>query len=230
MSKTDIFGKKPYREIQVKSAKPDLLHRYVLAVRTDADSLSFSKTIFTETNYLFYISQNRFHTEELNKFSEFQSFIHEDNISDNKIFYLQNVGFESGKHILGYEDNSLFQIKGKNKKRKNQLSLLLEEEDADLMDFIQENDIDEIQNWHNLKADLSKKSVNIMGKIDYVFPIRIETYEIVKPLLQHFPKMQAFNYMLLEPKQIHDAASFFMYMDLITEQIHSADKMPLRWK
>jgi hypothetical protein len=224
MSGTDIFGKKPYKEIQVKSVKPDLASRYVLAIRTNADILSFSKMIYTETNYLFYISPDRFQAEELDRLSEFQSFIYKDIVSDNKVFYLQNTGLGSDKQILGYGNNALFQIRRKKKKRKNQISLSFEEEAADAIDFMQETHGDGIQNWHDFKADLAQKSVDVMGKIDYIFPLQMETYEIVKPLLQHFSKMQEINYMLLEPKQINDAVSFFMYMDLMMERINSASQ------
>ena len=222
MSKTDIFGKKPYRETEVKSAKPDLAYRYVLAIRTNANMLSFSKMIYNATNYLFSISPDRFQAEDLDKFAAFQFSIHKDIISDHKVFYLQNTDSELNKQILGYKENALFQIKKQKQRPKNQISLLLEEKNDDLMKFMQEDYRDSIENWHDFKAEITKKSVDVMGKIDYLFPIQIETYEIVKPLLQHFPQMQEFNYMLLEPRQIEDAASFFMYMDLMTEQINSA--------
>jgi hypothetical protein len=227
MSKTDIFGKKPYKNTQVKSAKVDFLtYCYVLAVRTDADMLRFSKLILTETNYLFSISQARFQAEELDKFSSFQAFVHKDIISDNKVFYLQNTGFESNRTILGYKSDALFQIKRQKQrqKRKNQLSLLFEEEAADLMDFNQEADSNEIRDWYDFKDDLSKNSVDIMGKIDYLFPMQIERYEILKPLLQHLHKIKEINYMLLDPERIENAASFFKHIDLMTERVNFAHK------
>ena len=225
MSKTDIFGKKPYRNTQIKSSKPVLEHCYVLAIRTDADILRFSKMIFIETNYLFYISRDKFRMKGLDKQSKFQSFVHKDIISDNKVFYLQNTGYKSNKVILGYEDNALFQLRRQKQKQRNQLSLFFEGEDVNLTEFNQTMDA-EIQNWYDFKENLLKNSVDIMGKIDYLFPVRIETYEIVKPLLQYFPKMHEINYMLIEPERIENALSFFMYIDLMTERINSSDKKP----
>jgi len=226
MAKTDIFGKKPYKNMRVKSAKPSLGFCFVIAVRTDADMLSFYKMIYTKTHYHFYISQNRFQIEESDKFAEFQSFIHKDIISDNKVFYLQNTSFESDKHILGYDKNALFQLKQEKRKRRNQLSVYFEEETDSLTELKQENYSNEIQNWYDFKDDLAKNSVDIMGKIDYLFPIRIETYEIIKPMLQHFPKMKEINYMLIEPEKIKDAISLFWSIDLMTQRINFADKKP----
>ena len=222
MSKTDIFGKKPYKNIWVKPAKPTLKYCCVLAIRTDADVLNFSKMIYTQTNYLFSISKDKFHIEELDELSEFQLLIHEDVISDNKVFCLQNTGFQSDKFILGYADNALFQLKRqeKKKKKKNQLSLIFEEESK----FGQENNRNEIQNWYDFKKQLVKNSVDILEKINYLFPLRIETYEIVKPLLQYLPKMNEINYMLIEPGRINNAMSFFTYIDWVMERINFVDK------
>ena len=224
MSKTDIFGKKPYRNIQIKAAKAMLDYCYVLAIRTDADIL-LSKAILMETNYLFYISKDKFQLNELDKSSAFQSFVHKDIISDNKVFYLQNTGFESNRRILGYGNTALFQLKRQKQKRRNQTALFFEEEEVDFMKQNQELDA-EIQNWHDLKENLRKNSVDIMEKIDYLFPVRIETYEIVKPLLQYLPKMNEINYMLLEPERIENAKTFFTHIDLMTERINSSDKKP----
>jgi len=220
MSKTDIFGKKPYREMAVKSAKPDLNYCCVLAIRSRADRVSFLKKIYDETGYFFSIFPDKFQAEEMDIFSKFQSFVHTDEILNCKVMFLQNTDAETNKQILGYDGNALFQIKKQKQKPQNQISLLLEEQ-PDIMDFKQEEYGDEIQNWYDFKTNLAKNSVNIMGKIDYIFPLRIETYEIVQSLLQHLPKMQDFNYMLLEAKQIDDAISFFMYMDLMREQIEA---------
>jgi len=219
MSKTDIFGKKPYREIRLKLAKVDLTYRYVLAIRTDADILVFPKMIYNETNYLFYISPKESQEENKDKLSDFQLFIHNDTVLAYTVFYLRNTNFDLNKRILGYDDSALFQIKRPPQKQKNQTTLILEKK-ADFMDFTSEDCGDEVQNWYDFKADLAQKSVDVMGKIDYIFPIQIETYEMLKPLLQQFSKMQELNYMLLEPKQINDAQSFFMHVDLITERIN----------
>jgi len=220
MAKTDIFGKKPYKNTPIRSAKPIWDYCCVLALRTDADMLRFSKMIYTETNYLFYISQNRFRVEELDKSATFQAFIHKDILSDNKVFYLQNTGFESDRTLLGYGDNALFPIKRQKRKQKNQISLYFEEEEADST----EEESGEIQDWHDFKADLYRNSVDIMSKIDYLFPIQIETYEIVKPFLQHLPKMHEVNYMLLEPERFENADTFFKYIDLMMEEIKFVDK------
>ena len=215
MSKTDIFGKKPYRNLLIKAVKPELEHCYVLAVRTDANMLRFSKMILAETNYLFSISQEKFQLDGL----KFQLFVHKDIISNHKVFYLQNTDLKSNKSILGYGTKALFQVKRQKQKRRNQTALFFEEEKVDLPEMNTER-----QNWHDLKDSLTQNSVDIMGKIDYFFPVRIETYEIVKPLLQHLPKMNEINYMLLDPQRIDNALSFFMHMDLMTEQINATVK------
>ena len=220
MSKTDIFGKKPRREIQLKSAGVDLTHHAVLAIRINADILSFLKMIYDETNYLFYICSDRNQSINDNLFSEFQSFIYNDKLLDQNIFFLQNTSFDSNKRILGYDDTALFQIKRPQQKRKNQISFLFREKEADFVNFTPKNYDSEEQDWCNFKADLAQKSVGIMGKIDYVFPIQKESYEIVKSLLQGLSKIQKLNYMLLEPAQISDAMSFFTYVDLMTGRIN----------
>jgi len=163
VSKTDIFGKKPYKNTQIRSAKPILEHCYVLAIRTDADILSFSKLILIETNYLFYISQDKFRLKELDKLSKFQLFVHKDIISDNKVFYLQNADIKSNKTILGYGSNALFQLKRLKQKRRNQTALFFEDEDVGLMKSRQKAD-SEIQDWYDFKGNLTKNSVDIMGK------------------------------------------------------------------
>ncbi|MCL2130981.1 MAG: hypothetical protein FWH36_00780 [Lentimicrobiaceae bacterium] len=223
MQKTDIFGKKPYRNVEVKQLKPFLEYCYVLAVRTDADMLSFSKIIYAATNYLFYISPLRFQFGKSDKSPKFQSFIYKDIVTNYKLFYLQNTDFQSNTTILGYGEDALFQLKQQVKKSKNQATLSLEDEN-DTTQSAQDENSEEVKDWKTLKANLTKNSVNIMGKIDYLFPIQIETYEILMPLLQHFPKMQRINYMLIEPKQINDAISFFTHIDLMEEQINLQNK------
>lgn len=221
METTDIFGKKPYKNTHVKSAKPSLDYCYVLAMRSSADRLSFSKMIYTQTQYLFYISQERFQVKELDKQIEFQPFIHKDIISDNKVFYLQNESVDAKKLLLGINGDALFQLKQKKQKRKNQSSFFFEEETMDFDTLNQETDNSEIRQWLDLKKSLALNAVNIAGKIDYLFPLRIETYEIIKPLLEYLPKMSEISYMLIEPKEIENAISFFMYIDLMMERIHS---------
>ena len=219
LAKTDIFGIKPYKNVRVKSLKPNWGHCFIVAVRTDADILTFSKMLYTEANYLFYIAKERFQI----KTADFQAFIYNDILSENKVFYLQNTGFESDKTILGYQTNALFPLKRQKRKRKNQLSFLFEKENADLS----EPNCNEMQNWHDFKADLAENSVDTMGKIDYLFPIQIATYEIIKPLLLHFPKMREMNYMLIEPERLSDAATFFMHVEQMSKGICCGNRVPL---
>ena len=215
---TDIFGKKLNKNTKMKSAKQNLSYRYLLGVRTPADVLTFSKMIYTETNYLFYISPNRFRVEDLDKYAEFQVFIHKDIISENRVFYLQNVAFERDVNILGCGENALFRLN-------NQLSMSFEDNENEVItELDHECGNDEIRIWQECKSGLAKNSVELMGKIDYLFPIQIETYEILKPLLQHFHKMQEINYMLIEPEQINDAELFFMYINFLSEQINFSEK------
>ena len=152
--------------------------------------------------------------------------IHKDILSDNRVFYLQNTGFESDRTILGYGDNALIPIKRQKRKPKNQISLYFEEKETDST----EEENSEIQDWHDFKDNLYRNSVDILGKIDYLFPIQIETYEIVKPFLQHLPKMHEVNYMLLEPEQIKNAATFFKHINLMTEQIKFCDRKLLNFQ
>ena len=227
---TDIFGKKLNKNTKMKSAKQNLSYRYLLGVRTPADVLTFSKMIYTETNYLFYISPDRFRMEDLDKSAEFQVFIHKDVISENKVFYLQNIAFEKDKTVLGCGENALFQLKQqkqpKRKKQKkiNQISMSFNLEDEDFTASNQEYGNEEIRIWHECKSGLAENSAELMGKIDYLFPIQIETYEILKPLLQHFHKIQEIKYILIEPKQIKDAELFFMYINFLSEQINFSEK------
>jgi len=226
MAKTDIFGIKPYRNTQVKSAKLNLGHCFVVAVRTDAEVLAFSTMLYTEANYLFSISEKRFQVKELNELLEFQSGIYKDIVSDNKLFYIQNTDFKLNKNVLGYNSQSLFQIKKLRRRRKNQLSLFFEKEEKVDLNELKRQSVSEIQNWSDFKADLAGNAVDVMDKIDYLFPIQIETYEIIKPLLLLFPKMTDINYMLIEPERISDAISFFMYIDQMNESIHYQNRTP----
>jgi hypothetical protein len=201
----------------------------VLAVRTEGDLLRFSKMIYTETNYLFYITPTRFRVEELDEQAAFQACIHKDILSDNKVFYLQNTDFNSDKTILGDGNRSLFQLMPHKMKIKKQSSFFIEQEECtiDCTEIKQDEDSEEIRNWKILKSDLIRNSVDITGKIDYLFPVRIETYEIIRHLLLHFPKMHKINYMLIKPEQIENASAFFRYMDLMTEEISAEKKIAI---
>lgn len=220
MEKRDITGKKYYKELFVKPVRQNISHYCFIAIRTTLEPLDFFAGIYQHSNFLFSLSK---HTLDVvidsNSFS-FQSFEFQDPLSEYIAFCLVNKSLHKDQYLLGIKDyNSCHLLqerqKQKQKQHKNQLSFSFQDnDDYEINEDGEEND------WNSFKQNIQNTSVNLMGKIDYIFPVFIRTYEILKPLFLHFKNITSLNYMLVDPKNINDIELFFSQLNFHTDKLN----------
>jgi hypothetical protein len=203
MEKRDITGKKYYKELSIKPAKQNMAHHCFIAVRTELEPLEFFADIFQQTNYLFQLSRSALEVVSKTDYFSFRSFEFQDTLSDNLSFCIVNKSIHNEQYLFGRDEkNACFVLPQKYwKQKKNQLVLPFDDIGEDLEE--EKND------WDLFKNDMERSSINLMGNIDYLFPVEIHTYEILKPLFLYFPKMKSLHYTLINSKDVIDIDSFF---------------------
>jgi uncharacterized protein YnzC (UPF0291/DUF896 family) len=213
MEKRDITGKKYYKELSIKQIKQNMAHHCLIAVKTELDPLDFFSNIFIKSNYLFQLSKFTMEMVVENGYFSFRSFEFKDTLSDNIVFCIVNQSTYHERYLLGNDEkNSCFVLDQKYwKQMKNQLSLSFED--------IEEID-GEKDDWNLFKANMGKSSVNLTGNIDYLFPVEIHTYEILKPLFLYLPQTEFLNYTLINPKDIANIDSFFFQWYTFVEKLN----------
>jgi hypothetical protein len=206
MEKRDITGKKYYKELSIRPVKQNMEFYCFIAIRTKLEPLEFFADIYQRTNYLFQLSASMLEIVKTDYFS-FRSFEYQDTLSDHVPHCLVNKSTHHEQYLLGYEENkSCFVIQQKQRKRKNnQLSLPFEDDEESV-----DNDIDK-NDWDVFKSNMEKHSINLAGKIDYLFPVEIHTYEILQPLFLYLYKIDSLSYTLINAKDIIDIDVFFSY-------------------
>ncbi|MDR1182041.1 MAG: hypothetical protein LBL13_08710 [Bacteroidales bacterium] len=212
MEKRDITGKKYYKELSIKPVKRNMEHYCFIAVRTGKEPLEFFSTIFQQTNYLFQLSKSVLEMVARTDYFSFRSFEFQDTLSDNLAFCIVNKSTHQEQYLFGKDEkNACFVLHPKYwKSGRNQLSLPFSDMESDSED--EKND------WDLFKTDMGQFSTNLTKNIDYLFPVEIHTYEILKPLFLYFSKMKFLNYTLINPKDVTDIDSFFPHWFAHVEQ------------
>jgi hypothetical protein len=215
MKKRDITGKKYYKELSIKPVKQNTDYHCFIAIRTKLELLDFFSHIFLQTNYLFQLSKSSLGMLIQNNYFSFRIFEYQDAFSDNLAFCIVNKSMHHEQYLFGKEEkNASFVLHQKYwKQSKNQLSLSFENDET------AEEEMDrEKKDWNLFKTAMEKFSINLTGNIDYIFPVEIRTYEILKPLFLHLSRMRFLNYTLINPKDISRLDSFFPQWHTYTEQ------------
>jgi len=205
MEKRDISGKKFYKELVIKPFQRDLSHYCFVAVRTTSDPLNFFASIFQHSNYLFQLSKHTFDVVMDSICFTFQSFEIQDIISESTALCLVNKSVKKEQYLFGKNKNACYILP--HKRGENQISLSFENEED-----ITEHGSEE-GNWNAFKNSMENTSVYLMGKIDYIFPVEIETYEILKPLFLKFSNLAFLNHQIINAKSINE-------IELFLSQIH----------
>ena len=217
MEKRDIFGKKQYKELLIQPAKINLSHYCFIAIRTELEqSLNFFTSIYQNTNYLFQLSKSVFDIDVDDNCFSFRSFEFKDTVSEHSAFCLVNKSVRKKQYLFGKDDKRSCYILPK-QKTKNQISFSFQQENEPTEKSIDEND------WDLFKRNIQDTSVNLMDKIDYIFPVEIRTYEILKPLFLNLPNIPFLNHQFIDPKNIRDMDTFFhqwcSYLDKLKDII-----------
>jgi len=207
MPRRDFTGKEFYKNIALHSKLNDN-HYCFIGIRTMLDSLDFFVKIFKDTNYLFELSGEPLEIPHHSEKFFFQSFLFHDTLSEHFIPCLVNKDTSDNQYLLGENKKNTCYVLNKSKK-KNQLLLSFEDEDEghEGQEEEQENNeeiTDELKVWMSFKETMSETSTNLMGRIDFLFPVKVQTYEILKPLFLKFSSLHYINYRLVFPREIKE--------------------------
>ena len=216
MSKRDITGKEYYKEIAFSPIKHNLAHYCFIAVRTTLTSLDFFVELFKMTNYLFELSDSPLDIVIDSKNFIFQAFHCKDFQSEQLGICFLNGDIHKNHYLLGEKDEKACFSLAKMKNR-NQLSFSFE--DLEKSEDTQNQDFDEEQNWTSFKELMQKKSTDLLGEADFLFPVSIQTYEILKPLFLEFPTMNFIHYRLISHAEITQVEALLMQWNHYYEKL-----------
>lgn len=220
MSKRDITGKEPYKEIVFRSIKRNSNNYCFIALRKKMSLLDFFVDIFKQSNYLFELSEHSLEIVLDSQNFVFKVFQYED--SDAKQFALCFINKEISKmqYLLGENiENVCFKLS--KSKNRNQLSFSFDDEEQEEQNM--EEQYEEQKDWASFKEAMRKKSVDLMGDIDFLFPINMQTYEILKPLFLEFANMENIHYRLIFPHEIDGVDALITQLDYFQERLIGKD-------
>lgn len=213
MPQRDITGKEFYKEIAFRSIKRNADHYCFIALRTKLNLLDFFVDIFKRSDYLFELS-----THSLEIVLDSQSFIFkvfqfQDPLSEQIAICFINKDISKAQYLLGENTgNACFTLlKSKNR---NQLSFSFDDDEPQ-----EEQDYDEQKNWTSFKEIMQKKSVDLMGEIDFLFPVKIQTYEVLKSLFEEFTDTNNIRYRLILPHEIDGVDALITQWDYFQETL-----------
>ena len=219
MPQRDITGKEFYKEIAFHSIKRNADYYCFIALRTKLSLLDFFVDIFKNTDYLFELSENSLQIVLDSQNSVFKVFQYQDPFSEQFSICFINKDSNRNKYLLGENTENVCFTLSKNKNR-NQLSFLFEEEEEPQ----EEQNYDEQKNWTSFKETMQKKSVDLMGKIDFLFPVNIQTYEVLKPLFLEFTTMDNIHYRLILPLEIEGVNALITQWEYFQETLTNKEK------
>jgi hypothetical protein len=184
----------------LKPFRWNLPHHCFIAVRTNSEPLDFFANIYRYSDYLFQLSEQTLNVGEEPLCFSFQSFEHKDILSEHTAFCIVNKSMEKPQYLLGIDKNACYFLP--QKRTKNQISFSFEHNVEETEKGREEDD------WEFFKKNMQDTSVNLMGKIDYLFPVEIQTYEILKSLFLKFSDLNFLNHQFINSKHIKDIGSF----------------------
>ena len=201
MKKSDISGKKLYKELLIRPFKRNFSHCCFVAVRTTLEPLDFFAGIYQYSNHLFQLSEQTMDLVMNSIHFSFQSFEIQDILSENKAYCIVNKSIEKEQYLFGKNKNSCYFLS--QKPTGNQILLAFENEEKKNEQCGEEDD------WKNFKNNMELTSVNLMDKIDYLFPLEIQTYEILKPLFLRFFDIPFLDHQIINSKNVNEIELFF---------------------
>jgi hypothetical protein len=169
-------------------------------VRTTFEPLDFFAGIYQHSDYLFQLSEDSFEVEQNFVCYSFQSFEYQYNLSKRNVFCLVNKSIDEKQYLVGKSKNSCYILP--QKWDKNQFTFPFENEEEKIKKNREEAE------WELFKSNMKNTSVDLMGKIDYLFLVDIQTYEILKPLFLKFSDIHFLNHQFIDAKQVNEIDSF----------------------
>ena len=219
MPRRDIIGKEFYKNIALRP-KLNENHYCFIGIRTQLNTLDFFVNIFRDTNFLFELSNEPLEIPNHSEKILFQPFLFHDTLSEHFIACLVNKDISDSQYLLGEKGSNICYNLNKSKK-KNQLFLSFEDEqESQELEENSEEITDELKNWMSFKETMSETSTNLMGQIDFLFLVKVQTYEILKPLFLKFSSIRYINYRLIFPREIKEYDVLIAtYEDFYLEQL-----------
>ena len=221
MPRRDVTGKEFHKDIILQSKKRDSDNYCFIGVRTTLDTVGFFLNIFNNTDYLFELSESSLDIVIDSENFVFKSFLFQDPLSKHIVLCFVNRDLNKNQYLLGEdEQNACFLLK-KSEKR-NQLSFSFEE-DTDEQQGIGEDNysiVDEETNWKHFKDTMSNTTVDLKGEINFLFPVKIQTYEILKPLFLELLNMQYITHRLIFPQEIEGVEALITLHAQLEENLY----------
>ncbi|MDR1879210.1 MAG: hypothetical protein LBQ64_06580 [Bacteroidales bacterium] len=200
MEKRDITGKKQYKELSIRPVRHNTDHHAFILVKTAWATLDFFAEIYRQTDYLFGLSAQVFTTSVDSRSFAFRVFEYQDVLSEHIAFCIVNRDLDNKQFLLGSDEKNACFVFQK-KKRTNQLLIDFDKDDEnpDQTDVL---DTREESNWTKFKTTMLKNTVTLTGNTDFVFPVDIRTYDILRPLFLKIKDMHTLDYMFIPAKSV----------------------------
>jgi hypothetical protein len=198
MEKRDITGKKQYKELSIRPVRQNTERHAFILVKTQWATLDFFAEIHRQTDYLFGLSAQFFTTTVEDCPFVYRVFEYQDVLSEHIAFCIVNRDLDNRQFLLGSDENNACFVFQK-KKRTNQLLIDFDKDDENPADIL---DTREESNWNKFKTTMLKHSVLLSGNTDFVFPVDIRTYDILRPLFLKFKDIRTLDYMFIPAKSV----------------------------
>ncbi|MDR0367749.1 MAG: hypothetical protein LBH82_01240 [Bacteroidales bacterium] len=218
MSQRDITGKELYKEITFRPIKHTFEHYCFLAVQTKLGLLDFFVELFKQTNYLFELSAFSMDIVLDSQHFVFKVFQYQDPASEQFSVCLVNKDHHKENYLLSENTANACFVLSKNIDR-SQLSFAFGDEEPQ-----EEQPYDEQKIWSSFKKTMQQKSTGLTREPDFLFPINIQTYDILKPLFLEFANMENIRYRLILPHEIEQVDVFIIRWDYLREALSKENK------
>jgi hypothetical protein len=219
MERRDIIGTKQYKELIVKPVRQNPAHHGFIAVRSTLSPLDFFSEIYQTTDYLFFLCRQPFEAFRDETSCGFSVFVHHDLFSEHSAVCMLNKDLSKNHALLGgHETDACFVIQ--KHKIQNQLFLPFGQDGEHEEDILPtETDRKEENQWNHFLHTLTETSIDLKGKIDFVFPVSIRTYEILKPLFLKFKTLPSLHYMFIQAKTVAAFDAFVAAYDIFYDKL-----------
>ncbi len=221
MAKTNPFGIFDPQTYKVKKTKINDSYYAFILLRSEFDDLSLLTKLFHKTQYLLKKSPLNLTVHyEYNNYS-FAVYRENETLLDHYLLMFKNKASENADiQWIGFDKKALFKIKRKKNQRKMpQLTLLLDD-DSDSQD--QDNDcrlIQETEKWEENKQLLNRQTIAFEGRIDFVIPINIFTYEHFMPFFQHMKLFSEINYQLIDASEFENFEEVYYQLECYSDNM-----------
>lgn len=231
MSKSNLFGRYDPEMFHLKKAKIQQEHLAFLLLRSQWDALTLLGKLYHHTHFL--LKKSALDMEVMNgqRTYHFPVFLENETLDEDMLLLIRNKSIEDENTVwIGFHKTSLCPIKRKKKDRSiAQLSMLLPEEEEE-MTLLLEEAIPEQQAWDDFKMQLKRKSVSFDGKIDFVIPLHIATYEHFIPFIEKLNDFNVLHYQCIEGSEFENFEAVYYYLQQYYDVFRAAGQIGMQQK